>query len=108
MPEYRIEWAIDAEGETPRKAIEATLLTYFQGEWPHGVDHFVAIERDGTQHAIQYHAEYECDCCGDFHHIDDLAAIRDIFQRVAPGEPMPAGECPTCGGLCHARKAVRV
>lgn len=24
-----------------------------------------------------------------------------ILERVAPGEPMPAGECPECGALCH-------
>lgn len=27
------------------------------------------------------------------------APIKDIFQRVEPGEPMPAGECPDCGAL---------
>src|SRR4051794_40201056 len=27
--------------------------------------------------------------------------IPGIHERVAPGEPMPAGECPECGALCH-------
>jgi hypothetical protein len=31
----------------------------------------------------------------------DLAPIYDIFERVAPGEPMPSGECPECGALCQ-------
>ena len=31
----------------------------------------------------------------------DLLPVQDIFQRVAPGEPMPSGECPDCGALCH-------
>jgi len=30
-----------------------------------------------------------------------LLDIKDIRQRVAPGEPMPAGECPRCGALAH-------
>ena len=32
---------------------------------------------------------------------DQLLPIRDIHQRVEPGEPMPAGECPECGALVH-------
>lgn len=39
-----------------------------------------------------------CDWSGD---IDDLKPIKDIHQRVAPGETMPAGECPECGCLAH-------
>ena len=27
--------------------------------------------------------------------------IRDLHQRVSPGEPCPSGECPHCGALCH-------
>jgi hypothetical protein len=27
--------------------------------------------------------------------------IPDIFERVAPGEVMPLGECPQCNALCH-------
>jgi predicted RNA-binding Zn-ribbon protein involved in translation (DUF1610 family) len=27
--------------------------------------------------------------------------IKHLTQRVAVGEPMPAGECPKCGALCH-------
>lgn len=32
---------------------------------------------------------------------DQLRTVADISQRVEPGEPMPAGECPECGALCH-------
>ncbi len=35
---------------------------------------------------------------------DQLAPIRDIYQRVEPGEPMPAGECPECGALVHVER----
>jgi hypothetical protein len=43
----------------------------------------------------------ECQDCEWFGPVDDLNPIKDIGQRVAPGEPMPAGECPRCGALAH-------
>lgn len=27
--------------------------------------------------------------------------IPDLAARMAPGEPVPIGECPECGALCH-------
>lgn len=30
----------------------------------------------------------------------DLKVIKDLFQRVMPGDTMPSGECPACGALC--------
>jgi hypothetical protein len=32
---------------------------------------------------------------------DDLQPVCDLLERVAPGEPMPAGQCPDCGALAH-------
>lgn len=32
-----------------------------------------------------------------------LHEIRDLHERVAPGEPMPSGECPVCHALCQQR-----
>src|SRR3990167_2422848 len=43
----------------------------------------------------------ECQNCGKAWNVDDLLPIRDIYERVAAGEPMPAGECPDCGALCQ-------
>src|SRR5512137_213778 len=43
-----------------------------------------------------------CQGCGE--RIGDrelLGGIRDLGERVAPGEIMPSGECPRCGALCH-------
>lgn len=31
----------------------------------------------------------------------ELREIKDLYQRVDPGEPMPSGECPECGALCQ-------
>lgn len=30
-----------------------------------------------------------------------LPEVRDLRMRVAPGEPMPSGECPVCYAVCH-------
>lgn len=35
---------------------------------------------------------------------DDLDEIIDLGQRVSGGEPMPAGQCPECGALCHPKE----
>lgn len=53
---------------------------------------------DEVKHACQ-----NCDWTGA---ASALAPIKDIFQRVAPGEPMPSGECPECGALCRQAKSV--
>lgn len=35
----------------------------------------------------------------------ELVVIEDVRDRVKPGEPMPSGQCPECGGLCLPDKA---
>lgn len=43
--------------------------------------------------------QYECPEC-DWRGVrDDMNSIRDIEERVSPGEFMAAGECPECGAL---------
>ncbi len=46
---------------------------------------------------------HQCDNCGQYFDEDQLDPIRDLMQRVSPGELMPSGECPNpdCGALCH-------
>lgn len=45
---------------------------------------------------------YRCSNCNFVSfNLEGLPPIKDLLQRVAPGEPMPAGECPTCGALVH-------
>lgn len=46
-------------------------------------------------------AESACQNCDWRGPDEDLRPIHDVTARVAPGEPMPSGECPTCGALCH-------
>lgn len=48
----------------------------------------------------------ECDNCGEVCAEADLRSvfpdIPDLMVRIAPGEPVPVGECPKCGALVHA------
>ncbi len=30
--------------------------------------------------------------------------VKDLEERVAPGEILPVGECPRCGAVCHLKK----
>jgi len=45
--------------------------------------------------------KHECQNCGENMEAALLNDICDIAQRVAVGEPVPSGECPYCGALCH-------
>lgn len=43
----------------------------------------------------------KCDNCGQCWRDDALDEIDRLVERVSPGEPMPAGQCPDCTSLCH-------
>jgi len=45
--------------------------------------------------------KFICQNCQATHDEELLNEVKDIHERVAPGEPMPAGECPDCGAVCH-------
>lgn len=45
---------------------------------------------------------FECQNCGKEWAENELHELLDVTERVAPGELMPAGECPDCGAVCHA------
>lgn len=47
--------------------------------------------------------QYRCQNCDKKHttlavHFPDIPAL---LQRIRPGDEVPAGECPDCGGLVH-------
>ena len=46
-----------------------------------------------------YDTEAECQNCDWRGLVSECDEISDIAERVAPGETMPAGECPECGAL---------
>lgn len=48
--------------------------------------------------------KFQCQNCERLWLEDSLNPVANIEQRVEPGEPMPAGECPACGAVCHEVK----
>lgn len=47
--------------------------------------------------------KHRCDNCGQEWEENQLAYIRDFFDRVEAGGTVPSGECPDpeCGALCY-------
>jgi hypothetical protein len=45
--------------------------------------------------------KHECQDCGKKWDEAQLREVKHLLERVAPGEPMPSGECPECGAVCH-------
>jgi len=43
----------------------------------------------------------QCDNCQTIFDENELNPVKDLLQRVGPGEVFPAGECLRCGALCH-------
>ena len=50
---------------------------------------------------------YLCSNCGAIHERLNVQFpdIPHLLERIAPGEPVPAGECPDCGALVHVLEA---
>jgi hypothetical protein len=42
-----------------------------------------------------------CENCEKIWPDSELSAIEHVHERVATGEPMPSGQCPDCGAVCH-------
>ena len=51
---------------------------------------------------MDHEPHWRCPNCGHACHERDATPISDIFERVEPGEIMPAGECPLCGALLES------
>ena len=49
-----------------------------------------------------------CQNCGTEHAENALKPVQNLTERVEPGEPMPSGECPLCGALCHRIDPLRL
>jgi hypothetical protein len=72
---------------------------------------FAALSRDAKEliadeypHVLSIENEWSmsrCQNCGRRWSQSYLAPIRDLSRRVSSAEPIPSGECPVCGTLCH-------
>lgn len=57
------------------------------------------FDKPGADPATYQYRMAACQNCEWRGPITDLQAIKDFDQRVAAGEPCPAGQCPKCGSL---------
>jgi hypothetical protein len=64
-------------------------------------DEFLDLESQGPYEDGTSRCQ-NCDWKGD---TADTVEIVCLHSRVAPGEPMPSGQCPKCGALCQLEKA---
>jgi hypothetical protein len=83
---------IQAAGEDERTA----RLLAFEAIADELARRYVALMGDDLEPGA-----FECQNCAAAWHLEDLRDIRRYWERVDPGEPEPAGECPDCGSLCH-------
>jgi len=45
--------------------------------------------------------KHKCQNCEKQWTDKEVQPVKDLWERVTPGEPMPSGECPACGALTH-------
>lgn len=45
--------------------------------------------------------KFRCEDCHGLWDHEDLETVKDLTERIDPGETCPDGQCPTCGSLCH-------
>ncbi len=72
---------------------------------PDAIDSATLLEvrRDfGELIELQMLSLHQCQNCDSVWDDDEIHDIRDLTQRVSPGEPYPSGQCPDCGSLCQA------
>jgi len=42
----------------------------------------------------------KCQACQQVVFDTELVVIEDVLKKIQPGERLPSGECPLCGGYC--------
>lgn len=60
-----------------------------------------SIARQRQLGELDWLHEAECQCCDWKGGEEELGTIKHFWERVEPGEVVPAGECPACGALAH-------
>lgn len=102
IPRYDDEQLGDFVAELT--AIAATMWQYRTGlsidsdrrtDFGELLDKFFTGELDAPEKL------FVCQNCESRWAEEELNEVKDLAERVAPGELVPAGECPECGAVCH-------
>jgi hypothetical protein len=105
--DYKVRWEIDVDADDPVDA--AIKAREMQREYmvigsPSSAtvfDVFEDVIDSGPMSRIDLSDVSECQNCGLRWTSDELEPITGLLERVAPGEPMPSGQCSSCGALCQ-------
>lgn len=86
----------------PTEAIASDLATQFG-------DDALPLLVSAYEYVVQpfKHSEYaRCQNCQKvwaLNSLVELSKVKNLLDRVSPGEIVPAGECPDCGALCQLK-----
>lgn len=84
----------------PRNRI--VVLAESEGRTIHNVEYLASVDFASSKQLAEVRVVLCKDCLFVGH--PDMHSPREVdrlLDRVAPGDPMPAGQCPTCGGLLY-------
>jgi hypothetical protein len=99
-----LESFLNLIGEKLAGPAEVLMSQEYSVEGHFGDTIFLKVSGDASA-MLEYDEPTEkCQNCGNLYLEDELSTpIKDLTQRVAPGEPMPSGECldPECRALCQ-------
>ena len=103
--------ATDPEGvrvfvrDDDQHSIEETLVSEHDVSALTKADLLETLRKDArNRYEDEGDSLHRCENCGNQYLFSELTnPIPDLYERVAPGEPMPSGECPVteCRAVCH-------
>jgi hypothetical protein len=90
------------ERDRPKRPVRGgTLIDHLNREYQRAKAVSIAAKDRELKAQAEESPRVSCDNCQWTGRERDCSEIVNLTQRVAPGEVMPAGECPDCGALCH-------
>ena len=99
----RVVWEIDVPGDTPEHAA-FNALKIMRDRDNIGLTFEVRMPSTNRKTIVDLEDCAVCDDCGHVFQVakdNDFAVIPNLNERIAPGDMVPACECPKCGRLAY-------